>query len=97
MNVETCEHHDPAGRYIAHGSQMGRGLSRRYGSRVGRGLSRWCRGGVAAVALVSFSVKPATVTKVLAGGGGYARATGICWQSSRSGFGNPTSRVLHGA
>ena len=37
---------------------------------MGRGLSRRCRGGVAAVALVSFSVKPATVTKKLAGWGG---------------------------
>ena len=41
-----------------------------HGSRMGRGLSRRCRGGVAAVALVSFSVKPATVTKKLAGWGG---------------------------
>ena len=37
---------------------------------MGRGLSRRCRGGVAAVALVSLSVKPATVTKKLAGWGG---------------------------
>ena len=41
-----------------------------HGSRMGRGLSRRCRGGVAAVALVSFSVKPATVTKKPAGWGG---------------------------
>ncbi len=36
---------------------------------------RRCRGGVAAVALVSFSVKPATVTKKLAGWGGVFTAT----------------------
>ena len=40
-----------------------------------RGLSRWCRGGVAAVAEVFFSVKPATVTNIMTEWGGLGRCS----------------------
>ena len=61
-----------------------------------RGLSRWCRGGVAAVAEVFFSVKPATVTNIMTEWGGvhWQVLLFLFWDVSIACFGKGPSAPL---